>query len=297
MVKFAYSPISHLAHALFLDHDPSEVLMFMPTAYFDASSSHQFPRVMTVAGFVSTEAKWVKFEILWNSILQRYGVPYLHMKEFAHSTGEFNSWKGQDVKRKDFLSELINAAKLHVRKGFVYSLSLDDYEEVNKEFQLGAHWGNEYSLLGMSAVTSLLKWKDKHFPSMPVQCIFEDGDTDNHHLKRCLQSEHIPYSFAPKKSMQGSTMQYIAPFQLADFAAWENRLAYARWRSGEYRTTDPIDPLTLLRKSWQELYKVPSDIFLLDMSNLLDLCLSKGISRRVSSSPSVALGNHPSPSV
>lgn len=293
MVKSAYSPIRHLAHALFLNHDPNEALMFMPIAYFDASASHQDPKVMTLAGFVSTEEKWVKFERSWNAVLAQYNVPYLHMKEYAHSTGAFQGWKRQEEKRKAFLSDLIKVAKLNVRKGFMCSMPLQDYEEVNREFNLREYWGNEYSLLGMAVVTALLGWKLKHFPHAPIRCIFEDGDADNHHLKRCLQKEAIPYSFTPKKSMQGTVMEYIVPFQLADFAAWENRIAVARFYNGEYRTDELIDPLTLLRKSWQELYKIPSSLWLLDKEHLRELCNSKGLIRHAPSSLSVVSDNHP----
>lgn len=295
MSSSAYSPIEHLANALFLDHDPTQVLLFMPViGYFDESASQKDTKVMTIAGYVSTEEKWVKFEKSWLAVMQQYNVPYLHMKEFAPCTGVFKDWKGQEDKRKAFLADLIKVAKKNVHKGFVCSIRMQDFEEVNKEFHLVEHWGNAYSLMGMAVVTAVMEWKEKHFSHARIKYIFEDGYTGNHHLRRCLQKENLPYSFTPKKEKQSGVITYLAPFQLSDFLAWENQVAFSRWHNGEYRTGTTDDPLTLLRGSWQSQVKqIPSEICAMDLGNLRGLCESKGITRRSTSSPYLVSDNHP----
>jgi hypothetical protein len=219
MRNSAYSPIRHLAHALLLNHDPDQTLMVMLTAYLDASMSQQGAQVITIAGFVSTETKWLKFEKSWNAILNKYEVPYLHMNEFACSTGVFKAWKGEEKRRRRFLIDLIRVAKKGVHKGFACSMLMKDFEELNQEFRLREHWGNEYAFIGMNVVTSIMNWKNKQFPHAKIKYVFEDGDLGNEHLKRCLQFESIPYSFTPKKACHNGILEYVTPFQIADFSA------------------------------------------------------------------------------
>jgi hypothetical protein len=296
MSNSAYSPIQHLAHALFLNYDPNRALMVMLNAYFDASASQQGTRVMTMAGFVSTEKKWVKFETEWNGILQHYEIPYFHMKDFTGSTGAFKTWEGKEERRINFLIDLIRVAKKRVHKGFMCSVRLEDFEEVNRDFKLREHWGCEYSFVGMSVVSDVMNWKKKHFPRASIKYILEDGDSGNADLKRCLKSSDLPYSFTPKKEKPNSTFKYITPFQLADFAAWESRAIYARYHDGHYNAVDPDDPVKILRKSFQELYKqIPLSPRVFTNDGLRRLCHSKNLNRNTSSSSrAAAVDNHPS---
>lgn len=227
MRNSAYSPIQHLADGLFLKHDPQRVLMVMLTAYFDASASAGGGRrIMTVCGFVSTEEKWVKFEKEWNGVLNDFKVPYLHMKEFAHSTGAFWEWKGKEARRRDFIIALLKVTKKRVHKGFGCSVFIDAFEEVNKNFKLREHWGNPYALVGTAAVCRVLDWKKRRFPGHPIKYFFEDDDPGNGQLMRCLRVGNMPYAFIPKKEKQNGRIQYIVPFQIADFAAWKIGLRF-----------------------------------------------------------------------
>src|SRR5215831_17772262 len=77
------------------------------TAYFDGSGSPADTAAVVVAGFVAPVDQWVDFERNWNECLKHFGVSALHMREFAHSRGEFSSWKGNETKRRHFLGRLI----------------------------------------------------------------------------------------------------------------------------------------------------------------------------------------------
>jgi hypothetical protein len=258
MVKSAYSPIKHLAHALFGKYSPRQALMAMITAYFDASESQQGTRVMTIGGCVSTVSKWEKFEIEWNAVLKKYDVPYLHMKEFNGCTGVFSQWKDRkdrDELKKNLLTELIAVAKKRINKGFSSSVRCIDFEEVNRDFMLREKWGSEYSLIGMAVVASVVKWKEKHFPMAPIQYLFEDGDAGQEDLRLRLSLQNVPYAFPPKKQEQNGVIRYITQFQLADFIAWENQALYSRLHNGEYGNSDPRTLLPNLRKSFQALYR------------------------------------------
>ena len=80
----------------------------MPTefaSYYDASGSESDAQgAIMVIGLVASEAKWRKFANSWRRVLgsKRFDVPYFHMKEFAHSKGPFEKWRGDDETRKAF---------------------------------------------------------------------------------------------------------------------------------------------------------------------------------------------------
>ena len=76
-------------------------------AYFDASGHPAEGKVVSVAGFVAEETQWQHFQRNWQNTLDDFGVQALHMREFAHSVGEFTEWKNDEPKRRDFLKRLI----------------------------------------------------------------------------------------------------------------------------------------------------------------------------------------------
>src|SRR5439155_3255651 len=70
-------------------------------AFFDDSKRS----VVTFAGFIGTVDQWRRFEVLWDRLLERFSIPYFHMKEFAPSTGVFKSWKGDETRRRALIQE------------------------------------------------------------------------------------------------------------------------------------------------------------------------------------------------
>ncbi|HXG66476.1 MAG TPA: DUF3800 domain-containing protein [Blastocatellia bacterium] len=77
------------------------------TAYFDETGHSRDPQVNFVgmAGLAASAEKWEAFENEWAELLEEYGVPSLHMKEFAHGRGAFEGWA--EVRRRRFLGQAI----------------------------------------------------------------------------------------------------------------------------------------------------------------------------------------------
>jgi hypothetical protein len=96
-------------------------------AYFDVSGHPDNTEILSVAGYLAQKDQWDLFEKRWQKILRKFGVSSLHMKHFAHSIGEFESWKNDEAKRKAFLSELIRLIVKTARHSFATSLYLPDY--------------------------------------------------------------------------------------------------------------------------------------------------------------------------
>lgn len=78
--------------------------------YFDESGHADDPEanVVGMAGFVAPLGAWTNFEDQWKNALTVAGLKdSFHMKDFAHSQGQFTSWKGDEKKRRLFFRRLI----------------------------------------------------------------------------------------------------------------------------------------------------------------------------------------------
>src|SRR6476469_175224 len=70
-----------------------ESLMSFVTAYFDESNTHI---ASAVAGIIGEADQLDRMNDEWSEMLDREGLHCFHMKDFAHSRGEFESWKNDE---------------------------------------------------------------------------------------------------------------------------------------------------------------------------------------------------------
>jgi hypothetical protein len=91
---------------------PGQCLIIMLKAYLDDSGDSADPaeKICCIAGLACLESKLSEFEEQWDKVLAEFKVPYLHMKEFAHSAPKspFADWKGDEEKRRNFISKLLD---------------------------------------------------------------------------------------------------------------------------------------------------------------------------------------------
>jgi len=236
------------------------------TGYFDASGSPDHKVVMVVAGCVSTDDRWEQFERDWNSTLQTFGVSRFHMREFAHSVGEFSGWKGNEGKRKAFLKRLIKAIKAHTAKSFSVSLLLANYREVNDKYKLSERGGVPYVLCAGTAVEKVSHWFGDQKARDEVRFVLEDGDENKRILVEWMEKHGYPKpDFETKK---------VIPLQAADLIAWEHQkfVVKAEEQGG-------ID-LGNIRKSLAELSKMKKDWGVYTEEMLLALCNKSNIPLR-----------------
>ena len=80
------------------------------TSYMDETGHSNDPTLEYVgmAGFVAPFGAWEVFETEWSDLLRNAGLrgPF-HMKEFAHSQGQFKSWKGKEELRRSFFGRAV----------------------------------------------------------------------------------------------------------------------------------------------------------------------------------------------
>jgi hypothetical protein len=223
--------------------------MAMFTAYFDASGAPDDPNVhnLTVAGFVASTDQWIIFDRRWKKVLKKYGVTALHMKEFAHSKGEFEGWDKEPKKKRRplFIGELVTILQRLMRCSFASTISLDDYRKNEERYKI-RKVASPLAIAGLMAVADLLAVaKDMRQPLDKLLLMFEDGDIDKGNLEEWVKGHFgLKIHFEDKK--------LIKAFEACDLLAYEHLQA-----SNKLLPEPGIYALEDLRKSFQRLDAIP----------------------------------------
>ena len=236
------------------------------TVYFDESGSPSDTAALVVAGFIATAEEWIRYEREWKAILKAFDVPALHMRNFAHSAREFKTWKGNEGKRRAFLSRLIRIIRKRTKRSFACTILMEDYKKVDLDYHLSDVF-KPYAIAGRSCVDKVNKWaKDESISE--VAYIFEDGACDKGELIHRLRTDGISkYGFLKKSES--------VAFQAADLLAYEQFLANVRISSGEVQSFED------LRESLRQLNKAPNDWGVYAARNLTKLCAGFKIPKRL----------------
>jgi hypothetical protein len=216
------------------------------TVYFDSSGTPDQDAAVVVAGFIAEDRQWLEFDRNWADTLRLFGVSALHMREFAHSLGEYTTWKGDNDKRAGFLKSLISHLSLRARHSFVSSIIMADYRDIDSRYQLH-EFSTPLALIGCTCVNKVRNWADKWgVDYASIGYVFEDGDKDKGDLARRMKEHHkINPTFRPKGD--------CIAFQAADLLAYEHLLANRRI----YQVGSGVLGMEDLRLSLQALGLVP----------------------------------------
>lgn len=242
-----YSRIEHVAQAIFFDQWETRY-MAMFTVYFDCSGHPNDTNVLSVAGFVANSGQWIRFEKEWKKVLAVFGVSSLHMKNFAHSTGEFASWKGDETKRRAFLASLIRVLKKRARHSFVSSVYLPDYREIDAVHHI-RKVRSPLAMAGCSCIQKVQNWAlGNKFELSEMVYVFEDGDADKSNLFQAAEHDLGVHPIFMKKEQSSA-------FQAADLLAYEHLKAVLKVvpASGVYALEE-------LRQPLQKLTAIPHGI-------------------------------------
>ena len=203
------------------------------SAYFDESGTKADTQAVVVAGFIAPTEQWLAFERDWKSILSMFGVNSLHMRHFAHSTGEYVSWKGNESRRRDFLSRLIGTIKIRAHHSFACAVLMDAYRLADSKYKLHEVI-TPYTLAARTCVGKAYDWA-KHFNinGDHIAFFFEDGSEDKSDLMRRMERDG-------KRAPVFLTKNQSVVFQAADLLAYEHLLANTRFRAGKITEYDDL---------------------------------------------------------
>lgn len=233
--------------------------------YYDASGADGGSGHLVVVGLVATERKWIKFEQRWEAVLSRYGVTHFHMKDYAHSRGEYATWKDKKEKRATFVADLLKAIKVGINKGYFSSVANETIAAVNELYVAGGvGWGAAYPLAANVCRRRLETFVQRKYPGSPIHHVFEKGDKNQGTLRELMdryQRGSAGYSFVPKLQPNGVRLR---PFEAADLIAYEAKRALDDREVGSAR---PI------RKSALEIGRtLPMMGYVIGKERLLEIC-------------------------
>jgi hypothetical protein len=103
--------IRRLAFSIHPANSRKEILLMLSlTSFMDETGHADDPTLhfAGMAGFVAPVGVWEVFQERWIDLLEKAGLhePF-HMRDFAHSEGQFKAWKGDEERRRIFLRRLL----------------------------------------------------------------------------------------------------------------------------------------------------------------------------------------------
>jgi hypothetical protein len=260
-----YSPVEHIIESVLLSEYTPESLVAMWSTYCDASGGTDQP-VQVVAGLISTTARWKIFETDWRIALASFGVPYFHMKEFAHSRGPFSDWKGQS-QRTRFLRTLIDIIASNVECGVGMLLPTHIFRSVDKIFCLSEELRNPFSACAVMCIVH----GQRVMKTTEMQYFFECGDVGRGDLEQILLKHGHPIPLFQPSRDRGQ-IRGVVPLQAADFLAYELLKSY---KIGE------SEPEWKHRESAKEFHKrVRGDYKKYSEVDLIQFCMKLSIPQR-----------------
>jgi Protein of unknown function (DUF3800) len=217
---YSYSPIQHIAHSLSFSHWRKS-LMSVVTAYFDESNSES---AIAVVGIIAEAAQLDRLNAEWGDLLDREKISSFHMKDYAHSRGEFESWKKDEKRRREFLRRIIAIISRRARTVVGVLIDRAAYAKAREHSPLFAEvYDTEYTAAGFLSLLKCSNWADKQEVAGPIAFIFDDGNPQKKAFQRafniCKRSpEAGPCHFG---SLTFADDRHVRPLQVADFVAYE----------------------------------------------------------------------------
>ena len=127
----------------------------MIQAYLDEAGTHDQATIIVMAGLLSSNKRWLKFEKQWNAVLNPDGG-----KRVFHATdclgkdgyGDFRGWPKE--KRDSLVEALIPIARTQTLASFACAFSLKDYSEVVPQW-IQEKWAHPY-YVAMFSIANIL---------------------------------------------------------------------------------------------------------------------------------------------
>ena len=204
--------------------------MAILTMYIDESYSHPpQPLIYTIAGYISEDWRWRRFEVEWHKTLKTFGLndtPF-HMKDFAHSKGVYKGWP--EKKRIKFLRTLQHIIKENTIKDFAVSVVVADYDKLlppQSNIRFGFGEPHVFTIIG--CMKNIGTWQKETHRNDPMLYAFERGTTHDSMVARVfaeLDDQQRDYYRVGGIAFHGKELM---PLQAADMLAYEIMLDMRR---------------------------------------------------------------------
>jgi hypothetical protein len=229
--------------------------MAVMTCYTDAGGGPA-EIVVSPATLVSTPDKWLEFERRWNDALAAHNISGLHMKEFAHFKGEYESFRWDEPRRRRLLNALLWIIEECIDYSAAVAIYIEGYNRADLTYRLSESM-RPYTMGCMSCASRVTRWATtKGIGKNDLTWFFEKGDQDQNDLRVHWDIAYpdgaVDPIFLKKKDVHLSDQpRYIRPFEAADLIGYENLQAHrlVRTKQGKQVFSD-------LRWTMQRLMKM-----------------------------------------
>jgi hypothetical protein len=222
----------------------------MYTAYFDRSGQKGHHRCTVVAGWVTPVSKWNEFERGWHAVLERFGVPYLHMRELAHRIGPFSKWKDNEPERLEFLKAAVDVIRGTLEYWTAVAIPHDVFAAVNKRYDLTPVFKNEFVFAARECATYVGYYLTSRGPygSDDVDYVFDRGEEGVGAVVDLFAGDDLTIpSFKASRDTPETGEKGLVQLQAADFLAYECLKLYEGAPNWRY-------PFVDIRKSFTALH-------------------------------------------
>ena len=260
------SALEHLGRSLLGKSYSPDALFCMFTAYFDESGDKE-DGFTIICGYVASVSEWELFEVDWRLFLIKFGVPYLHMKEFSQSKKCYAKWKGNETVRARFLGMASDIIACRTQRAFCCVVSNESFDKVNLSYRVAETFNSPYALAGRTCISLANQWAGTLEDGRAnIEHVFEDGGPDKGGLINSLQSmppfQPSP-AFKPSRDVLPSRewpdgRVGMVQLQAADYLAYETGKLLRDIRLRKRR----------IRKSIRALARVPLDKSTFDEARL-----------------------------
>jgi hypothetical protein len=205
------------------------------TGYFDTSGTQEESRPLVVVGLLSPVNKWRRFDRAWDGLMGQFGVPYLHMKQincFPYRA-PYDVWGGNENRRGEFLAAVAETMTTHIHRMFTMYVDPSDYRAINEQYNLDGFWQGAYPITALACLVRVDGWKKRQskYSMHSVRYVFEDGDAGAERFYAL--SRAMGFRVIPQPKQDPDTGEWFAPFQAADFVAWETAREWAEMTAEE----------------------------------------------------------------
>jgi len=196
----------------------------MYTAYFDESGVHQGSSAAVVAGYLSTDDRWIEFKREWENLLTGEGVSALHRVHLENFRGDFRRERGWDENRR---SRLLRSAHSIIKR---YTLFGVGAAVVRADFErempsaVRTAFGGPYGWLVHDCLVGIGHWAEGNRCTEPVRYVFEAGARGRRRVEKMFEVLYKEDKFRDLcriGTWKFATKPGAVQLQAADFLAYE----------------------------------------------------------------------------
>jgi hypothetical protein len=230
--------------------------MAMLIGYFDESGTHAAAQGVTVAGFISPEHLWVKFQGEWEGTLAKKNLTDFRATDFESRIPPFD--RLTDAERVPLQQALIARIRHRTQFSVAFTVNKVDYallgpatlSKYPEMATIGAP--SAYTWAVLNCLERVGDWCNFQGHDEPIAYVFEDGAGHNGEVYSLRdQILKIPELKARYRmgSLTFADKKAFNPLQSADM------LAYETFKEFEAFYTTPNHPKRTVRRSYEALVK------------------------------------------